>query len=90
MADETKKEKTQAQIDKLEELQDLLLDDFITAFKNNTVTATDRATVIRLLQSNGWSLDPAQLPTDLKDKLTSKVKFNEGLSPDETFKLHAI
>lgn len=85
MADETKKAQTAAQIVKLEKLQDLILDDLIEAVENHTATATDRATIIRLLQSNGWSLDPAQLPTDLKDKLTSKVKFDEGLSPDETY-----
>lgn len=84
MADEKKKANTQAQITKLEKLQDLILDDLIYAVENKTITATDRATIIRLLQSNGWSLDPAQIPSDLRDKLTNKVRFDEDISPDET------
>jgi hypothetical protein len=84
VADEKKKANTQAQITKLEKLQDLILDDLIYAVENKTITATDRATIIRLLQSNGWSLDPAQIPSDLRDKLTNKVRFDEDISPDET------
>lgn len=84
MADDIKKAKTAEQVGKLEVLQDLLLDDLIKAFRDNTVSATDRATVIRLLQSNGWALDPASIPSDLKDKLTSKVRFDDDLSTDET------
>jgi hypothetical protein len=61
MADEVKKAKTKEQIAKLEQLQDLILDDMIDAVKNNRATATDRATIIRLLQSNGWDLDPSKL-----------------------------
>lgn len=84
MADENKAAKTEAQIKQLEILQDLILQDLIDAIKNNTATATDRATIIRLLQSNGWTLDPAQLPSDLKSKLTSTRRFDEDLSEDET------
>jgi Fe-S-cluster formation regulator IscX/YfhJ len=85
MADEVKKAKTKEQIAKLEQLQDLILDDMIDAVKNNRATATDRATIIRLLQSNGWDLDPSKLGDgDLKSKLTSKKRFDEDLSAEET------
>lgn len=92
MADEVKQTKTKEQIAKLETLQDLILDDLILALKNNTATATDRATIIRLCQSNGWVLDPALIPSDLKGKLTKKVRFDEDVSSDETGerKLRAI
>lgn len=84
MANEAQKEKTQAQIVKLESLQDAILDDLIRILEDKTATATDRATIIRLLQSNGWALDPAMIPSELRDKLTSKVRFDDALSPDET------
>lgn len=68
-----------AQIEKMEKLQDLILDDLIKAVEGGTATATDRATIIRLLQSNGWDLDPARIPQELRDKLTKKVKFDDDL-----------
>lgn len=34
-----------------------------------TVSATDMATLARVLSSNGWSIDPHQLPQSLKDKM---------------------
>lgn len=40
-------------------------------------TATDMATLARVLLQNGWSLDPKQLPQALRDKLTSKVSTEE-------------
>lgn len=82
--DENKTQRTEAQIKQLEKLQDLLLADLITAFENGTATATDRATLIRFLKGEGWTLDPSRVPTSLKDKLTSNVRFDEDLSEDET------
>ena len=70
MADTTKK---QEQIRKAERLQDLLLDDFTKQAEEGTLSATDRATLVRFLQSNGWDLDPARIPQSLKDKLTRTV-----------------
>jgi hypothetical protein len=40
-------------------------------------TATDMATLSRVLLQNGWSLDPKQLPQALRDKLTSNVSPEE-------------
>jgi hypothetical protein len=71
------------QIQVAEELQTLILKDFVKILKDNTASATDRATIIRLLRENGWTLDPALLPKNLRDKLTSKVSFDDDLSDDE-------
>jgi hypothetical protein len=86
MADEQedKKAKQQAQIVKVEQLQDLLLDDWIDAIKNNRASATDRATIARFLVQQGWSVDPSQIPQELKDVLTSRKRFDDDLSEDET------
>lgn len=58
------------QLDKAEKLQDMLLDSFIELFKDKAETAADRATLLKMLKENGWSLDPSRLPQSLKDKLT--------------------
>jgi hypothetical protein len=87
MADEQnedKKAKQQEQIGKVEQLQDLLLDDWIAAIKDKRATATDRATIARFLVQQGWSVDPSQIPQELRDVLTSRRRFDEDLSDDET------
>lgn len=85
MADDaTKKARTEAQIKLADELQDLVLADLKKILDNGTATATDRATIIRLLRDNGWNLDPSRLTTSLKDKLTNKVRFDEDLTEEET------
>jgi hypothetical protein len=56
-----------------EELQTLWLEDMVEQYKNRTISSTDRATLIRFLSQNGFSVDPARMPTGLKDKLTSGV-----------------
>jgi hypothetical protein len=71
------------QIEVASELQSLILQDFVKIIKNNTASATDRATIVRLLRENGWTLDPAQIPSSLKDKLTRTVRFDEDLSESE-------
>lgn len=70
------------QVEKLETLQTLLLDDFIKMAREGTLSATDRATLVRFLMANGWNLDPATLPQDLKDMLTSKVDPEAGLDEE--------
>jgi hypothetical protein len=72
------------QIAKMEVLQTLIIDDMIEALLSGTATATDRATFLRFLQQNGWTLDPSRIPSSLKDKLTRQVRFDEGVSEDET------
>ena len=66
-------EKTKEQADKLARLQDLVLDDFILMAEGHTLSATDRATLVRFLMANGWNLDPSTMPKNLRDMLTSGV-----------------
>ncbi len=78
------------QIDLLEEIQTLLLRDLVTALKSHKATAPDRATIIRLLQSNGWDLDPARVPQELRDKLTKAVKFDADLEGEAPAQLRIM
>lgn len=41
--------------------------------KNGTLSDTGLSALQRLLQQNGWSLDPKQVPVGLKDKLTTRI-----------------
>lgn len=62
------------QLDIAERLQTLLLEDFENRIKTEAgLTPTDRATLARLLMSNGWSLDPAQVPQGIMDKLSTRT-----------------
>lgn len=66
------------QLDIAERLQVLLLEDFETRIKSDEgLTPTDRATLARLLTQNGWSLDPAQVPQGLRDKLSTRTKASD-------------
>lgn len=79
MAD-TKKQ----QIDIAERLQLALLKYFEKKLEDDppTLSDTGAATLARLLMQNGWSIDPAKLPTGLKDKLLSGVDPTQ-LSDDD-------
>jgi len=68
--------KKKEQIEKAEQLADLLLNNWIRLAKNGELTSTDSATIARVLMANGWTLDPAQLPQELLDKLTSQISFD--------------
>ena len=72
------------QIDVAVELQILILEDFkeLLTTRKDELTATDRATIVRLLQANGWSIDPAALPEDLKGMLTRNVAFDDDDTPE--------
>ena len=72
----------QEQVDKAEQLQELLLDDLIRLFKEGEATSTDRATLARLLKDNGWSVDPSMVPQELRDKLTSKIAPGDDIDDD--------
>lgn len=71
------------QIQVAAQLQTLILQDFVKQLQGNTASATDRATIVRLLRENGWTLDPALVPSSLKDKITSKVSFDDDLTEDQ-------
>lgn len=85
------REKQKAQIEKAEQLQDLLLDHWIQLAQSGELSSTDCATIARLLSSNGWVLDPAAIPQQLMDKLTSRVKFDDDIDHDgDVPKLRAV
>lgn len=79
--------KKQEQVRKFEELQDLILDDLLEAARNKELSATDRATILRFLEHNGWTVDPSKIPTTLRDMLTKRVRFDEGVEGDAKLKL---
>lgn len=60
-----------------ERLQTKWLQRMETLIDNGEATATDMATLARVLLQNGWSLDPKQLPQALREKLTSHVSAEE-------------
>jgi len=63
----------QEQIDLTERLKTLWLKHMETLLTTGAITATDMATLARVLLQNGWSLDPAKLPQNLRGMLTSQV-----------------
>lgn len=60
-----------------EELQLLWLEDMVQQYKDKTISSTDRATLIRFLSANGFSVDPSRMARGLSEKLTS------GVSPED-------
>lgn len=56
-----------------EEMQTLLLEDFRNMLRDGTASATDRATIARLLVANGWSLDPVLMGQGVTSKITKHV-----------------
>ena len=69
---------TQEQIKIVERLQLLWLQRMEKLLTDGLLTSTDAATLYRFMADNGWVLDPAKLPSNLKDKLESTgVKFEE-------------
>lgn len=70
------------QVELAEELQMLLLQEFKKRFRSGEITSTDLATLSRLLIQNGWTLDPADLPQDLRDHITREVSFDEDIEKD--------
>lgn len=65
------------QTDLAERLQTKWLDRMEKMIDDGTATATDMATLARVLLANGWSIDPKDVPQQLRDKLTSKVSAEE-------------
>jgi hypothetical protein len=63
----------QTQIDLAKNLQLKLLKRFDKMLDECTLSATDAATLARLLMANGWSIDPAKVPSSLRGVLTDAV-----------------
>lgn len=62
-------------VDKTERLLGFWLDRMEELFKSKEITSSDLATLERFFRSNGWSVDPAKLPQELRNKIT------EGIDP---------
>ncbi len=73
MADTTAKQR-----EIVERLQLLWLERMETLLIEGLLSSTDAATLYRFMADNGWSLDPADVPGQLKEKLTGKIEFNEA------------
>ncbi len=73
---------TPEHVEKTKTLQSLWLDQMIKMMDPEQpefeCSATDRATIYRFLSDNGWTVDPSNMPTGLKDLLTSRPEFDDG------------
>lgn len=65
------------QLDLAERLQAMLLRSYLKRLQEGSLSDTGMASLQRLLSQNGWSLDPAQLPQELRHMLTSEVSPEE-------------
>ena len=70
------------QIELTKKLQAGLLRTYLRRLEAGTISDTGLANLQRLLKENGWSLDPKQMPVDLKDMLTTHVS-PEDLDDDD-------
>lgn len=75
--------KTQ-QVEIAEALQLQLLQWFKDHMESEQMTATDRATLARLLMQNGWTIDPAKLPEELRNKLTTDLRPEDFDDEEQT------
>lgn len=75
MADKNNSRLTE-RIEQAERLQDLMLDHFEKLLISGEITSTDLATLSRLLHQNGFTLNRADLPEKLQNKLTKIVEFD--------------
>lgn len=77
MDDNTEDEVRRQQVQIASRLQLKWLKRMEKMLDDDTISATDMATLVRFLSQNGWTLDPTKLPEGLKKKLTS------GVSPED-------
>lgn len=73
------------QVEIAERLQRLLLEEFekrLDPSCDKQATSTDLATLARILKDNGWTIDPADLPDDLRDHITNDVDPEDLDDPD--------
>lgn len=78
MSDRQKKQMSLA-----EELQDLVLKHARDKLKDGSITAGEFSTVVKLLQDQGWTFDPSDLPADLRGKLTQGIDPTTLPNPEE-------
>lgn len=66
-----------AHVELAERLQTKWLEKMERLIDSGDVTSTDLATLSRVFMSNGWSLDPSQLPQSLKDAIPGLPKAGD-------------
>lgn len=66
-----------------EELQDLVLKHARDKLTDGSITAGEFSTVVKLLQDQGWTFDPSELPVNLKEKLTQRIDPMSLPTPEE-------
>lgn len=79
MADDSLMNKENVEL--LGTLQGKMLKEFDRRFDDKLITSADLAVLARLGMQNGWNLDPSRIPENLRDKLTSKVAFDDDEDP---------
>lgn len=75
-------ERTKEHIEIANRLQTLLLKEYEKRLNEGTISDTGMANLQKLLMANGWVFDETQLPQDLRDKLTKRVKPEEITEDD--------
>lgn len=79
------------QIELAKRLQMYWLEEMENRFKAGEITSTDMATLARVLMRNGWTLDPSQLPEDLREKLsTTNLDFEDPPLEEEIHGARAL
>lgn len=58
------------------------MEDMENILRNKTASPTDRATIARFLKDNGYTVDPKNLPKDLRDLLRRQGAAPELPDPD--------
>ncbi len=79
---------TRAQIEITERLQLKWLTLIEQRMDEGSISPAEMATLERFLRNNGWNLDPSRLPQGLRDKLTSKINFDDDEESDGVLKLY--
>lgn len=57
------------QVERAQRLQDLLLAHYESRLSDGSISGTEVASLQRLLLTGGWTLDPDQLPKDLRERI---------------------
>jgi hypothetical protein len=55
------------QVEIAKQIQEMLLENFLEILSDGTITSTDRATIVRWLTANGWSVDETDAADDLRE-----------------------
>jgi hypothetical protein len=76
------KEKSKEQIAIAERIQMKLLERWEKLLNSDEITAAEVAVVTKMLRDSGWTLDPAQLPQGVRDKLTAKIDPTQWADDD--------